>query len=181
MPDIIDLTGRRFGRLVVKHRINKENSGHVRWYCECDCGGSKEVRGQSLRQGRCKSCGCLFNESSRPNTLPEGEAALNALYMRYKRDAEKRELHWGIDKEFFRHITKQDCAYCGSEPSSVFSRYTFNGSYVYNGVDRVNSSVGYVEFNVVSCCSICNRMKSDMSLDKFLEHVDRISTKRKLK
>ena len=61
-----DLTGRRFGRLVVLHEGASMYSGHrahVRWKCLCDCGGHALIDAQALRCGRTKSCGCLEQES----------------------------------------------------------------------------------------------------------------------
>ncbi len=52
-----DLTGRRFGRLVVLRRC-EEKHRLVRWHCQCDCGVLKVVSATNLTGGT-KSCGCL--------------------------------------------------------------------------------------------------------------------------
>lgn len=57
MGKLIDLTGRRFGRLVVRSRHGHLN-GVSAWLCECDCGKYHVVRGSSLRYGYTTSCGC---------------------------------------------------------------------------------------------------------------------------
>ncbi len=58
MQKVIDLTGKRFGRLTVLNRA--ENHGiHPSWHCRCDCGKETKVAGQHLRNGTTKSCGCL--------------------------------------------------------------------------------------------------------------------------
>jgi len=55
----IDLTGKRFGRLVVVERHPENAYGyHPRWVCRCDCGATTTVLTQSLRRGATKSCGC---------------------------------------------------------------------------------------------------------------------------
>lgn len=62
---MIDLSGRRFGRLVTL-RQSPERVGSKRcicWVCACDCGKEVVVRGYSLRDGNTKSCGCLFTEA----------------------------------------------------------------------------------------------------------------------
>lgn len=60
---LIDLTGKRFGRLTVLGRADKP--GHmVYWNCVCDCGKSHIAAGAYLKDGRIKSCGCLHNEKS---------------------------------------------------------------------------------------------------------------------
>jgi hypothetical protein len=60
---IIDLTGKRFGRLVVL-TLHPERSrlGKARWACRCDCGGESIVCTNSLRSGSTKSCGCFARE-----------------------------------------------------------------------------------------------------------------------
>lgn len=59
MGRIIDLTGRKFGRLkVVKLTEFKGSDGSYKWLCHCDCGNETIVNGCSLRSGTTKSCGC---------------------------------------------------------------------------------------------------------------------------
>jgi len=60
---LIDLTNKRFGRLHVIKR-NKNNIGkHPSWICMCDCGHKTIVRGDHLRNGLIRSCGCLEKEN----------------------------------------------------------------------------------------------------------------------
>ncbi len=49
-----DLTGKRFGKLVVL-----EYSGKGEWLCKCDCGNTKDVPTYNLKNNT-KSCGCLW-------------------------------------------------------------------------------------------------------------------------
>ncbi|MDD4624634.1 MAG: hypothetical protein PHX40_04625 [Bacilli bacterium] len=58
---IIDLIGERFGRLVVKKRVENNQQNQVQWLCQCDCGNEKIITGYNLRSG-VKSCGCLQKE-----------------------------------------------------------------------------------------------------------------------
>lgn len=60
-----DLTGQRFGRLVVLQKLPKlpKKGGikqHQRYLCECDCGATHEVNGSAIRSGATQSCGCLL-------------------------------------------------------------------------------------------------------------------------
>jgi hypothetical protein len=63
MPAFIDLSGQRFGRLVVVDRAQKEWKGAA-WRCRCDCGGEVVVRAGSLSYGQSRSCGCLQREGA---------------------------------------------------------------------------------------------------------------------
>ncbi|KKN91257.1 hypothetical protein LCGC14_0221250 [marine sediment metagenome] len=62
MPKLIDLTGKRFGRLVVICRDKKNRFGTLCWLCLCDCGKEKIILCGSLKSGKTKSCGCLRKE-----------------------------------------------------------------------------------------------------------------------
>lgn len=55
----IDLTGQKFGKLLVLEKTNKRKWKSVIWKCQCDCGNIVEVDSHSLRKGNTKSCGCL--------------------------------------------------------------------------------------------------------------------------
>jgi hypothetical protein len=55
---INDLTGMRFGKLLVIERAENDRSGNRMWLCQCDCGNSKIVGGRHLTSGATMSCGC---------------------------------------------------------------------------------------------------------------------------
>lgn len=58
---LIDLTGQRFGRLMVVKR-DQSLKGTAYWECVCDCGNVKIIASMSLRSGDTKSCGCFLRE-----------------------------------------------------------------------------------------------------------------------
>lgn len=62
----IDITGKRYNRLVAIKPTNKrdKNNGSVIWECICDCGNPKNVAAYLLEQGYIQSCGCLAKEIS---------------------------------------------------------------------------------------------------------------------
>lgn len=53
-----NLIGKRFGKLVVVSEYGKDSNGAMIWHCKCDCGNEKNVLANSLKRGRCTSCGC---------------------------------------------------------------------------------------------------------------------------
>jgi len=62
MPKLINLTGKKFGRLLVIEKLNNDKYNKIRWLCLCDCGNIKIIIGERLRSGHTKSCGCLNKE-----------------------------------------------------------------------------------------------------------------------
>lgn len=64
---MIDLEGKRVGRLTVKHPKGRSKFGSVLWECECSCGNVTVIDGQFLRSGLTKSCGCLKKEKASIN------------------------------------------------------------------------------------------------------------------
>lgn len=79
MPKLVDLTGQRFGRLLVLRRA--ENIGRqTAWLCKCDCGNEKAVPYWNLVSGQTKSCGCLVKEVSAKNAKCTHKQSYSRLY-----------------------------------------------------------------------------------------------------
>jgi hypothetical protein len=60
---VIDLMGKKFGRLTVISRADNSKQGQAMWLCMCDCGTKHTVKSIILRRGISKSCGCLEIEA----------------------------------------------------------------------------------------------------------------------
>jgi hypothetical protein len=71
---LIDLTGRKFGRLTVIGPDPVRVHEHVVWRCICDCGNERLVFGQLLREGRTTSCGCFRQEQLIKRNTRHGHA-----------------------------------------------------------------------------------------------------------
>lgn len=83
---MIDLTGRRFGRLTVVGISTRPDSGKqrgIRWLCKCDCGNEHIVISKNLTSGHVKSCGCLHDDLS----------AMRITKMNYKHGKSKTRLY----------------------------------------------------------------------------------------
>ena len=78
----------------------------------------------------------------------------------YRRKAASRGIQFELTEEEFFALTSSDCFYCGEKPSRTNKASDRYGHYVYNGVDRVDNSVGYATANCVPCCANCNYKKS---------------------
>ena len=191
---VVDRTGQRFDKLIVVRRAEnlplppfsgksgKRQRSRVQWLCRCDCGNERTVSIDYLiRKGSVKSCGCSKYDPRRTlynfkNPLPAGRAARNIVFATYRTSARRRGFSWELTGEQFDEITGQDCHYCGCPPSSVKRNpYRNSSEWTYNGIDRVDSSVGYTPENVVPCCEICNKAKRDLSYGEFMAWIARLT------
>jgi hypothetical protein len=85
MAKAIDLTGKRFGRLLVIKRAPNHicpKSKLVAWECKCDCGNVKVVLRCALRSGETNSCGCLHNELLVSRNTKHGDTPKYAKHYR---------------------------------------------------------------------------------------------------
>lgn len=79
----IDITGRRFGRLIALSMVDGEGKNQ-QWLCKCDCGNLKTVSKAALLSGKTKSCGCLLEETRHnPKRITHGETKTK-LYQKYR-------------------------------------------------------------------------------------------------
>jgi len=168
-----NLINKEFGRLrVIERDLSKtsKTGAHVYWICVCECGNKISTRSTSLLNGDTKSCGCLQLEGV---SLPYGESAKNILFGKYKYSAKERGLKFNLTKKYFYTLLQGRCFYCNCEPSTI-SKGRSNGNYIYNGIDRIDSSNGYVMGNVVSCCKDCNYAKGIMNQENFINLIKNI-------
>lgn len=63
VSNAINIEGEVFGRLTALRR-DFSKGPKAYWLCRCSCGGHKVVRGQHLRAGNVRSCGCLLKDVS---------------------------------------------------------------------------------------------------------------------
>jgi hypothetical protein len=188
-PVNTDIVGRRFGKLEVlrfSHASDTRLHNRSMWECRCDCGRICFVGRGNLINGDTKSCGCLLEERNKKlkgkgiqnNILPDGVAAFNAYIGNYKYRARKKQIDFLLSEEQFSDLIYGSCYYCGQEPSRWYptERKTrpINGRILVNGVDRLDSSIGYVVRNCVSCCEICNKAKRDLGIQEFISWIKRI-------
>ena len=105
----------------------------------------------------------------KPSLCPE-VAAINQLRAQYKANAKLREVCWLLSMDEFKTLIKSNCYYCGSSPISP-RPIVRNVEFLRNGIDRLDSSGDYVEWNVVSCCWKCNQAKMDLNPDEFIQWI----------
>ena len=105
MSALIDLTGQRFGRLLVIKRSKKKTySREAAFLCRCDCGAEKIIIGTSLRNKITQSCGCLRRDIQKAETRENNR--------NWKRDATNPST--GRNRARARYKQKEPCVVCNS-------------------------------------------------------------------
>src|SRR5574338_173860 len=170
----MELSGKRFGHLIVRGQSKTRYAKHegVLWDCDCDCGGFITVNTARLNARRCTSCGCRKGGLAR--RLPGSLASFRQLYSSYKTAARKRNLLFELTEWEFLWITQGRCHYCNTWPyqmNCLRGRFEDQKAYVYNGVDRLDPTQGYTVDNSVSCCGRCNFGKRSLSKEQFLKWI----------
>lgn len=165
--------GKRFGKLVAINKTGKRRNQRIVWLCQCDCGNQCETSSEYLQRGSAKTCGCKYKLS-----IPK--AAVKIIICAYKKQSKNRNINYSLTEEEFEKFICEPCYYCGI---TGFNRLKFrktrtgkyNGTYNYNGIDRIDPNIGYIKENCVTCCAICNKMKSSLSYKEFIDHIKKIS------
>lgn len=174
------IIGQKFGNLLVLRQEQNDKTNHAQWLCQCDCGNKKVIKGSYLKIGRTKSCGC--STTNRLKKSP-GFVSFNHKFNLYKTTAKRRKIKFQLELNDFIRITSQSCFYCGDIPKTYnvydytkcASKETYEkGQISINGIDRIDSKVGYTVENCVPCCMNCNYAKNALTTEDFKTHILKI-------
>lgn len=78
-----DITGQRFGRLLVLEPLGKKGRNFM-WRARCDCGGERVAQAGNMRAGLTTSCGCLHKEAMVRTNQTHGYSAGGKKRSEYK-------------------------------------------------------------------------------------------------
>lgn len=114
-------------------------------------------------------------KSPRYKKLKGYKANLISLYHKYKHRAKIKNQSFKLTKAEFESFIQAKCYCCGIAPANVLTFKRNNSTKLYyNGIDRIDNSMGYEMGNCRSACGRCNQMKSDLDQKAFLKHVKKI-------
>lgn len=145
----VDLTGQRFGKLVVASHAGFDERRKSMWRCVCDCGGERVTRGNTLKSGRAISCGCAAQDDQvyMPKHALQQSSAKCAVRRARKRGAggsfTPEELEAVFAKQRYR------CANCGVKAKLVGDHKI---ALAKGGANDIS--------NMEGLCSPCNHRKN---------------------
>ena len=150
MSELIDLTGQKFGRLMVikraKDKIRKNGKHEVMWECLCDCGNTKIVSRNSLRSSAIKSCGCLRKENTKNMRTKHGLRNTQI----YKTWANIKTRCYNPNKDTFNYYGGRNVEMCQDWKEDFINFYNWSMEHGYKEgltIDRINPSGNYEPSN----------------------------------
>lgn len=145
MGKIIDLTGKKFGRLtileLVPKKIKHDATRQAFWLCQCDCGNTHIAGSKSLRNGDTPSCGCITKERLTKHG-GYGTRLYNILdKMKYRCNNDK--------SKDYKHYGARGIKVCNEWQDATngfinFYKWATNNGYRNNlSIDRINNDGDY--------------------------------------
>ncbi len=164
---MIDLTGERFGRLLVIEKIGCIKKKGSVWKCLCDCGKTVEVLGTYLRRGDTKSCGCYHSDSVRRMMLTHGKSKTRL----YRVWAGIKNRCNNPNSSNYKYYGAQNITMCEEWEKSfeVFEKWALDSGYDESAkpqvctLDRIDNESGYSPDNCrwTDHTHQCNNQKSN--------------------
>lgn len=182
MPNFINLTGKVFSFLtVIEHNLEKSQKRSF-WTCSCECGKTCVVSGDKLCSGRQISCGCQQFAGFKANNQEKENSdsdikKINLLWSHYRNSGKNRNIEFNLSREEIKTLVESYCYYCGIVPSNSMSSCNKKHRFVYQGIDRIDSSKGYITGNVLPCCRPCNTAKGVLHIREFEIWAKRLALK----
>lgn len=139
----LNIEGERYGRLVAVSRVEPK-ARRSRWLFQCDCGNTKEIGLEGVRDGRVQSCGCLQREKTAERSTTHGHSA------GYERSAELRAWYHAKGRCFNPNDAKflvyggRGISMCGKWAASFAAFYADMGPRpAGTTIDRMDPDKGY--------------------------------------
>lgn len=156
--------------------------------CKCDCGKIlKKVVLSRLKDDSVKSCkDCSFKtrELNKKKIVTQIEQLYNHNIVIRCKDS-KKNISNDLSLEAFENLIYQNCYYCNDKPAPSMrfknKKYLNSDDILINGIDRVDSDLGYSIENCVSCCTVCNKMKMDLKQNEFILKIEKIMNNLKIR
>ena len=169
-----------------------KNLGLGRWEVQCTkCQKVQEQNTSNMKHHKSEECHYCKNPNAQRNHQGGKGTIIGTIeeriYRYYKsridRDNETKAKikPWDLNLEQFSELIRGNCYYCGDIPrennmwtNSRKKMIDLEEDYSFNGIDRQDSNLGYNIENCVSCCWMCNQMKSVLPVPSFLSQISKI-------
>lgn len=168
-----NLTGQKFGKLIVIKVDPNHPPRKTSWICQCECGNSKSIRAINLKLGHTKSCGCEHFQTNNKHPSWKGyEGISGSEWCRIRNGAINRGLKFEItiEKAWQQFLDqKKKCVLTGLELIHVKNKHSLRSMNTAS-LDRIDNNLGYIEGNIQWVCKTINMMKNISSQTEFINY-----------
>lgn len=168
------LCGKKFGKLLVEEYVGTKQYAHYvghLYSCKCECGKTVIVQNRNLQQNHTKSCGCLRQVRGANRKDWKGCGLLTGrLWSQIKSHARKRNLIVQISIEDAWEQFEKQKGLCALTKLPIYMPKGSKKDHHHTAsLDRKNSNLNYTLDNIQWVHKDINRMKSDLSQERFFE------------
>jgi hypothetical protein len=146
MAKLVDLVGKRYGRLVVLERVENATNGSSRWLCKCDCGSTRIHTAGTLNSGVVQSCGCYGKESRKKQKVTHNKSNTRL----YRVWASMKERCFSSSCKSFVYYGARGISVCDEWKDSFQAFYDWalaNGYCEGLSIDRIDVNGNYEPLN----------------------------------
>ncbi len=156
MGALVNLIGKKFGKLTVLFKVNRIGSTGLKkvyWYCKCDCGNYKTIYTNCLKFGGTQSCGCIhksekFREECSARSTRHGHAKDGKISPTSKSWSEMKQRCLNINNKRYKDWGGRGIIVCKRWLESFENFLTDMGEKPKGtSLDRINNNKGYYKEN----------------------------------
>jgi hypothetical protein len=168
-----ELIHQHIGKLFVTDEIKRTTKSKL-YKCICECGNIRYHTKQNLLKGTLVSCGChKLNCKGNKHKNWKGIGDLSRNFVcKIKSVANRRKISFLVSIEYLWELFQKQngkCALSGLSINLPVSHYDVGHGIATASLDRINSSLGYIEGNVQWVHKEVNMMKQQLSQSRFIE------------
>lgn len=159
--------------------ITKNNRTRpYRKYKCINCGEIKLTRKETFKENLCcRPCINILSKGNKAHGWKGGKYVSHSYFNALRLAAKARNLNFELDITFLDELLEKQnfsCYYTNIPITVTTNKEKNNGD---ASVDRINSNFGYIKTNVVWCHKDINRMKSNLSKERFIELCNLVAKK----
>lgn len=143
MTRILQLLGKKIGRLLVIERAPNNKHGQTQWKCLCDCGSVITTSGNSLSRNHAHSCGCYRLDQLRKKIVKHGNSPRAGKTPTYRAWKAMRDRCLS-NGQYARNYAERGISVCERWAQS-FENFLADMGDRPNGttLDRIENDIGY--------------------------------------
>jgi hypothetical protein len=149
------------------------------WLCKCKCENIvRRTTTDLITKRGTKQCPtCAYKQRPQSTERRTDIERLYNLSIQSRVKHSKGRILNNLSLEDFSKLIIQKCYYCGEPPKQVTydkNKIVKDRTFMKNGIDRIDSNGNYDIHNCVPCCKTCNIMKSSLTKNDFINHIEKI-------